>query len=543
MGLLGTSANVTAMGLLGTSAVVTDMDLLGTTANVTAMGLLGVSGVITNMGLLGVSAVITDMDLLGTSANVTAMGLLGTSANVTAMGLLGVSGVITDMGLLGTSANVTAMGLLGTSANVTAMGLLGTSAVVTDMDLLGTSAVVTDMDLLATSANVTAMGHLGTSANVTAMGLLGTSANVTAMGLLGVSANVTAMGLLGVSAVITDMGILGTSANVTAMSTCADNIAGVNSFADRYRVASSDPSSSLDEGDLVYNTTTNALKYYNGSAWTSIAVNTDINVKVSSNDSTAGYLNGKLVAGEGIDLTENSDGSDETLTIAGEDASTSNKGVASFHSDNFSVSSGAVTIKDQGVALAEIVNVSATDKILGRSSSGAGTIEEIDCTAAGRALLDDANASAQRTTLGLAIGSDVQAFDSDTCKLDATANFGDNIVQRPILKDYGETHNAIGDTGGGSDTIDLESGNVVSATVSTGTQTFVFSNPTASTNCCSFMLILTNGGSQTVNWPGSVDWAGGTAPSLTASGTDILVFTTVNGGTLWHGAVASTDSK
>ena len=158
-------------------------------------------------------------------------------------------------------------------------------------------------------------------------------------------------------------------------------------------------------------------------------------------------------------------------------------------------------------------------------------------------MLDDANASAQRTTLGLAIGSDVQAFDSDTCKLDATANFGDNIVQRPILKDYGETHNAIGDTGGGSDTIDLESGNVVSATVSTGTQTFVFSNPTASTNCCSFMLILTNGGSQTVNWPGSVDWAGGTAPSLTASGTDILVFTTVNGGTLWHGAVASTDSK
>ena len=535
--------DIATTGLSALSAVASEIAILGTTAAVADMAILGTADVVSDMNTLATADVVADMNTLASADFVSDLNTLATSDIVTDMNLLATSANVTAMGLLGTSANVTVMGLLGTSANVTAMGLLGTSAVVTDMDLLGTTANVTAMGLLGVSGVITNMGLLGVSAVITAMGLLGTSANVTAMGLLGVSANVTAMGLLGVSAVITDMGILGTSANVTAMSTCADNIAGVNSFADRYRVASSDPSSSLDEGDLVYNTTTNALKYYNGSAWTSIAVNTDINVKVSSNDSTAGYLNGKLVAGEGIDLTENSDGSDETLTIAGEDASTSNKGVASFHSDNFSVSSGAVTIKDQGVALAEIVNVSATDKILGRSSSGAGTIEEIDCTAAGRALLDDANASAQRTTLGLAIGSDVQAFDSDTCKLDATANFGDNIVQRPILKDYGETHNAIGDTGGGSDTIDLESGNVVSATVSTGTQTFVFSNPTASTNCCSFMLILTNGGSQTVNWPGSVDWAGGTAPSLTASGTDILVFTTVNGGTLWHGAVASTDSK
>lgn len=45
-------------------------------------------------------------------------------------------------------------------------------------------------------------------------------------------------------------------------------------------------------------------------------------------------------------------------------------------------------------------NVSATDKLLGRSTAGAGAIEEIACTAAGRALLDDAAASNQRTTLG-----------------------------------------------------------------------------------------------------------------------------------------------
>lgn len=48
-------------------------------------------------------------------------------------------------------------------------------------------------------------------------------------------------------------------------------------------------------------------------------------------------------------------------------------------------------------------NVSATNRILGRSSAGAGPVQEIVCTAAGRALLDDADASAQRTTLGLGV--------------------------------------------------------------------------------------------------------------------------------------------
>lgn len=56
---------------------------------------------------------------------------------------------------------------------------------------------------------------------------------------------------------------------------------------------------------------------------------------------------------------------------------------------------------DDAVTYAKMQNVSATDKLLGRSTAGAGNVEEITCTAAGRALLDDAAASNQRTTLGL----------------------------------------------------------------------------------------------------------------------------------------------
>ena len=119
----------------------------------------------------------------------------------------------------------------------------------------------------------------------------------------------------------------------------------------------------------------------------------------------------------------------------------------------------------------------------------------------------------------------------------------DYTVGRVNLKDYGIVTTAIGSTGGGTQDIDVASGNSVSATVDTSANTFTFSNPTASDEFCGFSLVLTNGGSQTVNWPASVDWAGGTAPTLTTSGVDVLVFFTIDGGTIWHGMVASADSK
>lgn len=68
---------------------------------------------------------------------------------------------------------------------------------------------------------------------------------------------------------------------------------------------------------------------------------------------------------------------------------------------------------DEAVTYAKMQNVSATDKLLGRSTAGAGDVEEIACTTAGRAILDDADAAAQRVTLGLVIGTNVQAYDAD----------------------------------------------------------------------------------------------------------------------------------
>ena len=146
-------------------------------------------------------------------------------------------------------------------------------------------------------------------------------------------------------------------------------------------------------------------------------------------------------------------------------------------------------------------------------------------------------------TIASTITGGIASLVADTTpQLGGALDGQDNTVSKINLKDYGIVTNAVGG-GGGTLAIDLTAGNSVTATVETSTTTFTFSNPTASDELCIFSLVLTNGGSQTVVFPASVDWEGGSAPSLTTSGTDILVFATVDGGTIWHGQSYSLDSK
>ena len=89
----------------------------------------------------------------------------------------------------------------------------------------------------------------------------------------------------------------------------------------------------------------------------------------------------------------------------------------------------------------------------------------------------------------------------------------------------------------GVTTLDVSLGNIVTATV-TGETTWVISNPNSAGQSSTVMVILTNGGAFTQHYPPAVKWPSSTPPVLTAAGTDILVFTTIDGGTVWDGMLS-----
>jgi len=99
----------------------------------------------------------------------------------------------------------------------------------------------------------------------------------------------------------------------------------------------------------------------------------DTVVKTVTTDSGALTPSGhglSILGGEGIDVTH----AGTSITVAGEDASTTNKGVASFADADFTVTSGAVTIKNVNLATQTTGNYVATIS---------GTTNEIEVTGSG----------------------------------------------------------------------------------------------------------------------------------------------------------------
>jgi hypothetical protein len=91
--------------------------------------------------------------------------------------------------------------------------------------------------------------------------------------------------------------------------------------------------------------------------------------------------------------------------------------------------------------------------------------------------------------------------------------------------------------------IDLRAGNYFTKTFSAGSVSITASNVPASGTVGAFILEATNAGLATITWPTGTKWAGGTAPTLTSSGVDIIGFYTHDGGTTWRAMLLSKDSK
>jgi len=89
-------------------------------------------------------------------------------------------------------------------------------------------------------------------------------------------------------------------------------------------------------------------------------------------------------------------------------------------------------------------------------------------------------------------------------------------------------------------TINLRDGNIFEHDL-TENVTYTFSNPAASGRASAFVLkIIQDSSARTITWPGSVDWAAATAPTITATnnGVDVFVFLTIDGGTTYYGFTA-----
>ena len=237
----GIQANVTTVA--GISSNVTTV--AGIQANVTTVA--GKASLIT-------SDFAADMALID-STFVSKMNLV-TSDFVSDVNTLATSDIISDINLLATTDVISDLNTLATSDIVSDLNTLATSDIVSDINTLATSDIVSDLNTLATSDIVSDINTLATSDIVADLALLATSDFVSDLNTMATSTNVSDLNT--VAGAVTNVNNVGGS--IANVNTVASNLSGVNSFGERYRVASSAPSSSLDVGDLYFDTTANELK-------------------------------------------------------------------------------------------------------------------------------------------------------------------------------------------------------------------------------------------------------------------------------------------
>lgn len=89
---------------------------------------------------------------------------------------------------------------------------------------------------------------------------------------------------------------------------------------------------------------------------------------------------------------------------------------------------------------------------------------------------------------------------------------------------------------GATVTLDLDVAMAFEFTL-TQNSTVAFANVPTGDFAIAIPIKVTNGGAFTLTWPASVLWQGGTAPNLTAAGTDLLQLVSYDNGTSWIGVL------
>jgi hypothetical protein len=193
------------------------------------------------------------------------------------------------------------------------------------------------------------------------------------------------------------------------------------------------PSSPV-EGQIYYDSTAGDKKLYlyNGSAWVAIG-------EAQS-----------FIAGEGIDIGTSGD----DITISGEDATTSNKGIASFATADFAVSSGAVSIKTGGVSNDQLAGSIANGKLanssitignstiaLGGTDTSLTGLTDIDLTSGDKTIFDGVGANTLTmgaSSTSIVIPGDLQVTGTITTNNVETISTSNGIVFEGSVADANE---------------------------------------------------------------------------------------------------------
>ena len=192
------------------------------------------------------------------------------------------------------------------------------------------------------------------------------------------------------------------------------------------------PSTDNFEGRGYFNTTSGALQVFDGSTYQQVVAPT---AGIGDLQVTTGKLADGAVTTAKVTALGTAAYADSSVTTAkiADGAITSAK-IADGTITGSDISAGSLTgagLASATVTYDKIQNVSATDRLLGRTSAGAGSVEEITCTSAGRALLDDADAATQRATLGLGTISTGNGTWTDGSSFSGTSsgtNTGDQTI-------------------------------------------------------------------------------------------------------------------
>lgn len=195
-------------------------------------------------------------------------------------------------------------------------------------------------------------------------------------------------------------------------SAVASGAAGFITGSDKAKLDGVASGATANLGDVVgpVSSTDNAIARFDSTTG-KLLQNSAVTIDDSGNIATSGTIDGRDVSTDGIKLdtitVANIPSATEKAALAGTGTpSGSNKFVTNDDSrltDTRTPTDGTVTtvkIVDANVTLAKMANL-AQDTLIGRATASTGVPETIALTAAGRAIIDDADASAQRTTLGL----------------------------------------------------------------------------------------------------------------------------------------------